>query len=754
MTGDNPTEVREEGDEEGLVAYGPSPELREAMRQAVEQALRTAGPDFGEAMRSIQAALAGADPLVLTGALAMYGGTAEAGTNPEFSPRLDIFGFHIELVQALAFRARAGTAVDVAEVPFSVVEDVARAVRRLTDAWIVLEARKIDQAVEGEPRDLAKVLVRLRVNATAVRGWAYQDRMVAMLEELFAPLDAEVDTALGWRPSALPSWWMALGDALNARLEAHRAAVREAADWPADEHWLPRLRERFGALPVDDEAALLVAAGADEELRRGFVYHSSDLRAHEIFKYTLDELVELMPGGVAPETARTIMAAWSILPGEDHGVAPGQLFLENPVVARPFLASAPDQWHLFCPWLLLHNPFELFEHLLASEGQLFTAYLDRRAEFLEERTGRLLRKAFPAAHVETSLLRVDSTDGREYETDAVALLDSFAVVAEAKAGRLGPEARRGRRRQLRDRVDALLVKPSEQAERFADFLIGAAGQPTLRRRIDGSSVTIDAGSVRQALTVGVTLEPMAALLPRLAEVAEAGLSDRTADALSYSISLPDLELIVDLLDHPSEVLHYLGRRAEIERHAFLYGDEVDLLGLYLETGFNLGEKEFEGAVTLNVTGMSDPIDLWHYRQEAGLDAERPRVARTPWWESVLTRVEERGLPRWPEIGVMLCNVAEPDQRKLEGAMQELRRDIVNGRRPATDLLVFHNGPPQRRDVYVGVIATSPDRAQRAEQYENAARAVVGEHDLQRVLLLAWAPAPIEAPYLALVYVER
>jgi len=243
------------------------------------------------------------------------------------------------------------------------------------------------------------------------------------------------------------------------------------------------------------------------------------------------------------------------------------------------------------------------------------------------------------------------------------------------------------------------------------------------------------------------------LLPRLAQVAEAGLTRRTADALAYSISLSDLDIVVRVLRHPSEILHYLTRRGEIERRGFLRGDEVDLLGLYLETGFNLGEKEFGGEFVLDVTGMSDPIDRWHYAQEADVEAERPKVQRTPCWEAVLTRVETTKSPRWPEIGVTMCNVAVSDQAKFKTMLETLRDDIRAGRRTPTDVVVLQNGPPQRRDVFVGLIARSADKEERERQYAAAARVALDASGQQRVIVLAWAPIAIPVPYFAIGLVE-
>jgi len=749
-------EVDEEGrsDAEGLVAYGMSPEMREALRSSIAQALKTAGPDFGAALRETKAVFAEVDPLPLMGVIAMYYGTTKEGSNPEFARSDGVFWHHLELAQAFCFRedpgAHSGTSL-----PFEVIEPAVAALGRLGHAWMVLEARKVQRATPGPERELAEVLLRLRVNSMSVRGFGYRDRLVGLLEDLLTPLDQEFKASLGWRPGALPQWWLAIVDRIDRRLEQHRAAVRAAVEWPVDDRWLGRVQDHFGLLPVEDDAEFLAQVKRDEGLRRGFIYHSSDLVAHQIFQLDLDELVAAFPETVDEEIVRAILGAWSLRPGEYADIDPGRFFLENPVLEQPFVADTVDRWHLFCPWVLMHNPFGLLEGLLTEHQQLVDVYRHRRADFLEERVGNLLSRALSGAQIETGIIHTDPGDGREYENDVLAVLDSYAVVAEAKAGGIGPEARRGRGRHLRERITALVEEPSIQAGRLADQLVDATGALNFRRKGDGGSLEVAAGEIRRVLSVGVTLEPVAGLLPSLGDLAGAELTDRGAEALAHSISLADLELVVDVLGHPSEVLHYLGRRAEIERQEFLRGDEVDLLGLYLKTGLNLGEKEFTGEAMVDVTGMSDPIDVWHYRRESGLEAEAPQVERTDWWEAVLSLVEERRVARWTEIGVTLCNVGPPEQAELEAAMNQLRVEITSGKRPETGFLIFHNGPPQRRDVFVGVIAASANPKERAVQYENAVKGAIGEHpEMKRGVLIAWAPAPIHAPYVALVHFDR
>jgi hypothetical protein len=487
-------EIDEEGPsgEEGLVAYGMSPEMREALRRSVERALKTAGPDFGAALRETKGVFSGTDPFALMGVLAMYYGTTEAGENPEFNRSDGIFWHHLELAQAFAFREDPSGRAGVVP-PFEVVEPAVGALTKLTHAWILLEARKVQRAKAGAERELAELLMRLRMNSMAVRGWGYQERLVALLEDLLTPLDEEFEASLGWRPSALARWWTAIAATIERRLEPHRAAVSEAVDWPVNDSWLARVQDRFAALPVEDKAELIAQVKRDERMRRGFIYHSSDLVADQIYRLGLDELVASFPDqAVGAETVRAILGAWSLRPGEYEDLDAGRYFLENPVLERPFVASGDDQWHLFCPWVPMHNPFGLLEGLLDQHEDLFEAYRRRRADFLEERTAEVLARALPGAQVETEVLHTNPLDGREYENDVLVVLDSYAVVAEAKAGGIGPEARRGHRRPLRERITALLEDPSVQAARLADQLVEGTDVLGFRRKDDGTAFEVDA----------------------------------------------------------------------------------------------------------------------------------------------------------------------------------------------------------------------------------------------------------------------
>src|SRR3546814_19200120 len=63
-----------------------------------------------------------------------------------------------------------------------------------------------------------------------------------------------------------------------------------------------------------------------------------------------------------------------------------------------------------------------------------------------------------------------------------------------------------------------------------------------------------------------------------------------------------------LLTREVEKVHYLSRRREFEAHMDYEGDELDLLGFYLDNGFNIGDTEYSQDIVLNMALKSKELD--------------------------------------------------------------------------------------------------------------------------------------------------
>ena len=735
----------------GWVASELDPEKLGEIRASFEKAAATAGEDFGKALNELDRVVARVNPLDLISALSVYHLTTTPGANPEYD-RDGIFQHHVELIYAAALRrsfenARPTTSLQEGLPP------TLEAAQKVMDAFMTLAASKGPRVETEEAKHRAMVLYHLRIHGAAVRGATYYTHQAEVLSELFEPLDNKIEETLGFRCTALVSWWWAVCTEVEERINTHRELVHEVGKLPVDEEWVEKIKKIYPRLPIEPDEELLKTLAGDAEKRLIFAMMAGDLNLYTVFGFDLEQLKALYPGEIEDEALISVLDAWSLGLGDLADTPLNTLVTANPVLEKPVFCF--DESHYL--WLLapafIQSAFPMLEALLKSDCEILGAYFERRGEYLESAVAERLEAKFPDAEFFRNVHWTDPSDGKSYETDLLAIVGSHAIVVECKGGRAAQQALRGKGRALRNEIDELLVAPAVQAQRLARFLEANPKRHDFKDA-QGKTLVVDANQVREVITLSTTLETLTTMLPRLNDVAGAGLTGGDLEALTYSLSLFDLMVMLEMLEHPSEVLHYLKRRGEIENGRFLMGQENDLLGFYLKTGLNLGEAEFdEEEPEMQVLGLSNEIDIYHYSIEAGIEVEKPRMRRTSWWKQLLGKVESRLGPHWSEIGVALCNVAYEEQQEFESSMEELQKRFAETGNP--EFVFFANGPEARRDHFLGVIVTESDAESRQKQVDNAARVAFSESpEVDRFIVVGWPPVERGAPYTVLAVFSR
>jgi hypothetical protein len=728
----------------GWVVSELDPEMQVEVRRAVEEAARTAGPDYGAALKDLRESVARVNPMDLLCTLSFWFLTAAPGENPEYDRPDCIFQHHAELIYAAALR----TPVDVLSVDEHIwdgLPQILDAAKRSVELFMLLAAKRVASARSEAETRREDVLYDLRIHGAVVRGASYLREQKEVLERLFSPIDPEIEAAAGFGCAQLAEWWWTVTEIVEARMVRHLERVEAVGKLPLDSSWPAEVRKLFPRLPQEPDEDLMARLSSDEEERRGFAVMAGDLNLIGVFGFTRRELAALYPGEIDDQAMSAVLDAWSLRFGDLADTSLNSVLAANPVQRKPILRLGEGTYAWFLSSTFLHSAVPMLEGLLVDHQDLRRTYFERRATFLEEEVARAFEAKFPDATVIGNLLWDDPRDGRSYETDLLVLLGSHAVVIECKSGRASAQALQGKARDLREKIEELIVEPARQAQRFASLLKDQSGA-VLARDAAGEELEIDAAAIRRTTTLSITLEPLQALLPTLLDLSEAGLTADDLDAMTYSLSLFDLWLVLEMLDHPSEVLHYIQRRGELENRHFLSGEENDLLGFYLKSGLNLGEAEFDGREA-QVVGLSHEIDGYHYQLEAGMAPEKPRVERTPYWEELLSRIEDRKQDRWTEIGIALCNVSIDGQAGFVEAMQSLQAKFAETGQIDTFLLT--EGPAGRRDHFVGVLITAGSSEARWAQLEaGASSAVARQPEIRRVICIGWPPEGMGTPYRA------
>jgi hypothetical protein len=175
------------------------------------------------------------------------------------------------------------------------------------------------------------------------------------------------------------------------------------------------------------------------------------------------------PDEITTEAMRNLLNLWSLSPGDLQHENKDHFFLNNPIWRRPIIKLRDDTY--FWPLLQLFVAFglEMIESVVAQFPEVLKKYQDKtRPKYLEDQAEALFRTALPKCNT------FKGSMWKEYENDLLVLIDKTAIIVECKSGRVDPSARRGGQR-LEQVVKELILEPSVQGARFADFLLNNRG---------------------------------------------------------------------------------------------------------------------------------------------------------------------------------------------------------------------------------------------------------------------------------------
>ena len=280
-----------------------------------------------------------------------------------------------------------------------------------------------------------------------------------------------------------------------------------------------------------------------------------------------------------------------------------------------------------------------------------------------------MERRFPVSSVKRNFKWAE--DGKTYETDLIAFIDSFALVIECKSGKVTPPALRGAPDRLRRHIQELLIDPNLQSLRLKKRLEFLSSHPNEADPIR-DDIGYDLARVRKVVRVSVCLEDFGWIQSSLMQLKDTDWLP-TDFTPCPTMNLADFETIFDLLEHPVQILHYLMKREVMEASFDYLGDELDLLGLYLTTLLDISDVEPD--VELTFTGMSARLDTYYNSLDAGVRLEKPRPAISPLFASIFSQLEQRGVARWTEMEVALNMFSPDDQRRITKMLAKLERRV-------------------------------------------------------------------------------
>jgi hypothetical protein len=213
------------------------------------------------------------------------------------------------------------------------------------------------------------------------------------------------------------------------------------------------------------------------------------------------------------------------------------------------------------------------------------------------------------------------------------------------------------------------------------------------------------------------------------------------------MSIADLEVIADITEKPYFFLHYLAGRYRVQKAVQIMADELDFLGLYLESGFNIYQMEKE-KVGLVITGMSQVVDHYYDSINAGVSVQKPKPKVGAYFEKLLNGLDMRrpfGWLSWSSY--LLSSASYREQRKLDRMLENLRVKAKKTWRSPSREIALGCFPPEGRGIAVVYIVLPPQiYERRKELVSNVLGNMLAQYPQTRCLIVGRNTERWDDPY--------
>lgn len=373
----------------------------------------------------------------------------------------------------------------------------------------------------------------------------------------------------------------------------------------------------------------------------------------------------------------------------------------------------------------------------------------RRANYLESEVADCFETAFSASAVHRSVKW--SIDRTQYETDLILIIDTHLFIVEAKSHRVSWPALRGAPDRVKREIEQILVAPALQSMRLETELRKKQQDLSIDLRM---SIDLDLSQITNFSRISVSLEDFSTIQSNLKDIESAGLAPKGLP-LAVSMSLSDLKVVFEILETPVERMHYLARRKQIQERWEYFADELDLLGLYLATGLDIGELE-AGETKLTAVGMSAKIDAYYAALDQDITTEKPKRRMTPWFAAIRDRLASRTPPKWSTAALALLDIGLEDQMSLEAHFAKVCKSMKSNRKTE----IQHQNttaayPEVWRKMGLAVVAFYEDeRSERHKIMENAAIGIFKNSSAEQCLVIVQDLDRKDHPYTSLMVFDR
>ena len=572
--------------------------------------------------------------------------------------------------------------------------------------------------------------------------------MVDVSTELYSPLDSKLHSYYGFSATDLIEVVNAIMSVLEKRATERWTTLR----WIFRSRNVRQLVQRYFAQFPDfegDPEEFLCCLPKDVTLKgvRSCLLAHADTKLSQMYLFEYDNIAEV--SGKSIDVVGRVLDYVSMRPGDLEQEKVSEYFLNNPIWMAPGMIVG-EKCFFPIPQVVFSHIYGLMRGL-AGGARIEHMLTKRRSTFLEGKIKRTVQRILPAAKL-TPNAKWD-LDGTTYETDLLGQIDHVVLIIEAKSGALTAQGLRGLPKRVKRHIQDLVVRPAEQSARLEQLIWQAkSGETAAAGTI--SSLGLEPDKIDTVIRLSVTLDDFSMMANAERELKAAGWVPSSVP-LAPTLNITDLDCVAEILHEPVYFLHYFAERERIQKTIELIGDEMDLLGLYLETGFNVDERKLEGS-RLITTGLSKLVDHFFNSADAGVDVKKPRPKIHRKLEKIVLQIQSRHREGWTSKTLDLLRIGNLEQqRTVFRKIEKLRKRVPRTYRNPEHICSLVVLPPVHRDGFV-IFYVFPDAIaeRRYEVVEQLAGAQFAVQDRSRCVVVGKKVEDWDNPYTFVAVCKR
>ncbi|HUM50763.1 MAG TPA: hypothetical protein PK431_03070 [Chitinophagales bacterium] len=635
------------------------------------------------------------DSLYILSFCLYYFMTHEEGIDPEIQGEDLFYPHYLEILQAFALmRERTIDAKPLLDNVYELKKDM----QKIGELMMLRTLEIPNNISTDEELEAYKLRMDMITHTTAIRNWAYYSQMKKVILDLAETIKANFLELYRIDLPDFINMLFSLSEEKTEQINEHRRKIRSFVIKTTYQEVFKAYHEAFPNVQNMNHNEMDIMwnrAGKDLNSLKSFFIMHSDLGLTQLFSFTIKHAQSLMKSNPNHEDLEDLFKRFTHNFKDLKDFNPDHIILSNPIQRKPFIYE--DKETLFTTmWVTMtHNMLNMIEDLFLDDIKIREKYNTKKANYLEEETEKMFKKAFPSAQIFKGSLWKDINNNKLYENDLIVVIDTFAIVVEAKSGGVTDSAKRGAPDRLFETLKKLIEEPSEQALRFIDFLKENQFEHYLKTK-KSTINTIDSSKIKYYIPIGVTFSHLGTIASNLKKLTSAGIVNKTIQQLALSISFTDLQSIFDILELESEKIHYLARRKEMEENLQYEGDELDLLAFYLDNGFNITENEYADKMAYQLLNKSKELDPYLIGKDLGKKVVKPSLSKSRWWKDILKSLSIRKPSGWIETSFILLNSTKENQEDLEKQIKDLIIKIRNNKTELPHNWIYYSSGTERR----------------------------------------------------------